>query len=68
MTIQEAKSFVGSQLNLKWTTRNGESSDVVFVVSVGFVPLYGPCLITDVGEISLDRVLDYACIEERKAS
>ena len=58
MTIQEAKSFVGTQLRLSWTGRKGdEQSDFVHVVSVGFVPLYGPCLITDIGEISLDRVM-----------
>ncbi|HEY3782822.1 MAG TPA: hypothetical protein VGL56_17195 [Fimbriimonadaceae bacterium] len=63
MTIQDAKSFVGSQMKVSWTCRKGdEQSDVVHVLSVGFVPFYGPCLITDIGEISLDRVVAYACI------
>jgi len=60
MTIQEAKSFVGSQLRVSWTCRKGnEISDTVHVLGVGFVPLYGPCLITDIGEICLDRVVEY---------
>lgn len=61
MTINEAKSFVGSQLKVSWTGRKGdEMSDTVYVMNVGFVPLYGPCLITDIGEISLDRIIEYA--------
>jgi hypothetical protein len=63
MTIQEAKSFVGSQLKVSWTCRKGENvADTVHVLGVGFVPLYGPCLITDIGEICLDRVVDYTAI------
>jgi hypothetical protein len=70
MTIQEAKSFVGTQIEVSWTGRKGdEMSDTVHVVSVGFVPLYGPCLITDIGEICLDRVVHYsAAMPHQRAS
>jgi hypothetical protein len=36
------------------------------IFDVGFVPLYGPCLITDIGEIRLDRVvsLEYASMNK----
>jgi hypothetical protein len=69
MTIQEAKSFVGTQINVSWTGRKGdEQSDMVYVISVGFVPLYGPCLITDIGEICLDRVTTYVCAAQQLAS
>lgn len=67
MTIQEAKAFVGTQIQVSWTGRKGDAqTDTVHVVSVGFVPLYGPCLITDIGEISLDRVVDYVCLEQQQ--
>src|SRR5215469_6480239 len=70
MSIQDAKAVVGSQLKIYWTGRKGdEISEIVHVLNVGFVPFYGPCLITDIGEISLDRVVDYDCmVPEQKAS
>lgn len=72
MNIQEAKAYVGMPLRLTWTGRKGEElSDLVYVFNVGFVPLYGPCLITDKGEIRLDRVVaheDVVQATERKAS
>jgi len=69
MTIQEAKAFVGSQVTVSWTGRKGdEQSDTVHIISVGFVPLYGPCLITDIGEIRLDRVVHYALVAQERAS
>jgi len=68
MTIQEAKNYVGAQLHVSWNGRNGEKSEIVHVLTVGFVPLYGPCLITDIGEISLDRVVSYTCFEQQAAA
>lgn len=68
MNIQEAKSFIGSPLRLTWTGRRGdESSDLVYVFNVGFVPLYGPCLITDKGEIRLDRIVAFEGVYQKKA-
>lgn len=69
MTIQEAKSFIGSDLQVSWTGRKGDmQTDTVYVLKVGFVPLYGPCLFTDQGEISLDRVVDFCAVAQQKAS
>jgi hypothetical protein len=63
MNIQDAKTFIGMPLRLTWTGRKGdEQSDLVYVFNVGFVPLYGPCLITDKGEIRLDRVIAYEAV------
>lgn len=57
MQIQEAKAYVNCQVELTWTDRKGvANTDVVDVYEVNFVPLYGPCMITNVGEIRLDRV------------
>lgn len=66
MTIQDAKSFVGMPLRLTWTGRRGdEQTDLVYVFNVGFVPLYGPCLITDKGEIRLDRVMNFESVVQQ---
>lgn len=66
MNIQDAKSFVGMPLKLTWTGRKGdEQTDLVYVFNVGFVPLYGPCLITDKGEIRLDRVVAHEAVMQK---
>lgn len=66
MNIQDAKSFVGMPLRLTWTGRKGdEQTDLVYVFNVGFVPLYGPCLITDKGEIRLDRVTAFESVIQK---
>ena len=57
MTSNDAKKYVGFAVKLRWSDRKGiEQSDVLHVFNVGFVPLYGPCLITEKGEIRLDRI------------
>ena len=67
MTIQEAKNYVGAQLQVSWTGRNGAKTETVYVLKVEFVPLYGPCLITDIGEISLDRVIGFQSLQQQAA-
>ncbi len=57
MGIGEARRFVNQSVKLSWFDRKGdEVSDTVQVLDVGFVPLYGPCLITSRGDIRLDRI------------
>ena len=66
MTIGEARSYIGSEVNLTWLDRKGEEhTDVAFVEKADFIPLYGPCLLTDVGEIRLDRIV--SCTARSKA-
>lgn len=58
MLIAEAKELVGNFVNLTYLDRNGhEIADLAEIFDVAFVPLYGPCLITDIGELRLDRVV-----------
>lgn len=58
MLISEAKTFTGQTVKLVYKDRRGaEMERQTEVFDVGFVPLYGPCLITDIGEIRLDRVV-----------
>jgi hypothetical protein len=69
MSIQEAKQYIGKPVQLGWTGRKGdEITDTVYVFNVGFVPMYGPCLITDKGEICLDRIVRHEPEALQKAS
>ncbi|HWA82953.1 MAG TPA: hypothetical protein VG820_05950 [Fimbriimonadaceae bacterium] len=62
MTITEAKSFIGSEVELSWRDRRGEElCSTTRVYAADFVPLYGPCLMTDAGEIRLDRIV--SCVQ-----
>ena len=69
MTIQEARSFIGAEVALSWRDRKGEELQVsTKLFAVDFVPLYGPCLITDAGEIRLDRVVACLLVEQKKTA
>ncbi|MCB0826073.1 MAG: hypothetical protein KDC26_07780 [Armatimonadetes bacterium] len=60
MLISEAKTLVGQCVNLTYTDRTGkEFTKLVEIFEVGFVPLYGPCMITDQGELRLDRIVGF---------
>lgn len=57
MLISDAKEFVGLMVDVAYTDRKGETiHDTAEVFDVNFIPLYGPCLITNIGDIRLDRV------------
>ena len=65
MELQEARKLANQTVLLSWTDRKGTVlTDTLFVYEVKFVPLYGPCLITDGGEITLDRVQTASRIAE----
>ena len=67
MTISEAKTYIGQEVALCWNDRKGEPVEAVtHIYSADFVPLYGPCLITDAGEIRLDRVVSCELLAQRK--
>ena len=58
MTISEARRFVGCEVALCWHDRNGQELRTESrIYAADFVPLYGPCLMTDAGEIRVDRVV-----------
>lgn len=57
MLSSEVKSFVGQIVEVEYSDKAGN----VYIQNaelydIGFLPLYGPCLILDIGEIRLDRV------------
>lgn len=58
MELSEAKTYEGRHISLTWRNRKGEEmTEQVDVVQVTFVPMYGPCFVTDAGNIALDRVV-----------
>lgn len=60
MLITEAKTLVGQVIDLTYNDRAGNPvMENLEVYDVAFVPLYGPCIITDVGEIRLDRIVSW---------
>ncbi len=69
MLLTQAKSFVGDFVCLSYRDRSGESHEkLAEVYDVGFVPLYGPCLITDIGEVRLDRIVACRRIESSRVA
>jgi len=57
MLISDAKGFVGKWIRVTYIDRTGqEVTDHAEVFEVNFVPLYGPCLVTDIGDLRLDRI------------
>lgn len=69
MTIAEARTFIGAEVVLSWHDRKGdELSDTTRIYGADFVPLYGPCLITDFGDIRLDRVVSCERLPEVKVA
>lgn len=66
MELQDARKLVRHNVDLTWKDRKGEIlHDSLYIYELQFVPLYGPCLITDLGEICIDRI-DSAALSERK--
>ena len=58
MTIQDARKLVGQTVILHWTDRKGTPiEEQTLIYKADFVPMYGPCLFTDFGEITLDKIL-----------
>lgn len=57
MELSLAKGFDKANVRLSWYDRSGNlHTENVYVMEVGFVPMYGQCMVTSVGEIRLDRV------------
>lgn len=70
MSLAEAKTYEGAQVSLTWTNRKGEEIlETVDVYEVTFVPMYGPCLVTNCGNIALERVMSCEpCVRVQRAA
>jgi hypothetical protein len=68
MSFKDAQQYIGMSCEVAFCDRRGEvQTKQVFVTDVSFVPLYGLCLITDHGEIRLDRVVSVSVLERKAA-
>lgn len=57
MLSSEAKAFVGQIVEIEYVDREGNTLiQNAELYDIGYLPLYGPCLILDIGEVRLDRV------------
>lgn len=57
MTLSEAKSFIGKEVEVGYTDRHGNTQiATAFLVDVHHVPMYGTSLLFDFGDVGLDRV------------
>lgn len=69
MTIQDARQLVGQTVILHWTDRKGALiQEYTPIYKADFVPMYGPCLFTDFGEITLDKVVSAEHYEIQKGA
>lgn len=69
MLLSEVKKFVGQVVCVSYRERSGAILETTAeIYDIGFVPLYGPCLITDAGEIRLDRLVECSPAELRHAA
>lgn len=55
---RDAKCFVGQCVEIEFRDRRKRvHRQSCEIYDIGFLPSFGPCLITSLGEIRLDRVL-----------
>ncbi len=67
MSFKDAQQYVGMLCEVSWQNRTGEiQTQNLFIADVTFVPLYGVCLVTDYGEIRLDRVVGVKLLEQQE--
>ena len=69
MLSSEVKGFVGQIVQVEYADKLGN----IYVQNaelydIGFLPLYGPCLILDIGEIRLDRVTSCQPVRSSKVA
>lgn len=69
MLSSEAKAYVGQIVQVEHTDREGNTLiQNAELYDIGFLPLYGPCLILDIGEVRLDRVTSIRSVRKLQAA
>jgi hypothetical protein len=60
---------VGQIVQVEYTDKAGNTYiQNAELYDIGFLPLYGPCLILDIGEVRLDRVQSLKPVKESKTA
>jgi len=69
MLVTQASKFIGQFVHVTYLEPGQPERDaVVEVFDVNFLPLKGPCLITDQGDFRLDRIAEMSPVALRKAA
>jgi hypothetical protein len=69
MLSSEAKAYVGQIVQVEYADKAGNIYiQNAELYDIGFLPLYGPCLILDIGEVRLDRVQALRPVKEAKTA
>ncbi|MBX3096526.1 MAG: hypothetical protein KF812_06665 [Fimbriimonadaceae bacterium] len=69
MLVTDATKFIGQFVHVTYLEPGQpERITLAEIFDVNFVPLKGPCLITDLGDFRLDRVAEVTALELRKVA
>lgn len=67
MLSSEVKHLVGQIVQVEYVDKAGNTIiQNAELYEIGFLPLYGPCLILDIGEVRLDRVTSLKSAKEAR--
>lgn len=68
MLSSEVKALIGQIVQVEYSDKDGNIYiQNAELYDIGFLPLYGPCLILDIGEIRMDRVSAVTPVKGRKS-
>ncbi len=68
MSFKDARQYIGMSCEVAWRDRRGDlQTKQVFVTDVTFIPLYGLCMVTEYGEIRLDRIVSVNVLDRKAA-
>lgn len=69
MLVTDASKFIGQFVHVTYLEPGQpERVSLAEVFDVNFVPLKGPCLVTDIGDFRLDRVAELSGLAYRKTA
>lgn len=69
MSINEVRNLVGQTVHIAWYDRKGGTCETdTTLYQATFLPMYGPCVITDHGEIPIDRLILCEPMAQAKAA
>lgn len=64
MHINDVRCFIGYEVNVEFTDWNGEvKKQTTHIHEINFIPMYGACLVGDMDDIWLDRVVSISAVE-----
>ncbi|NUL82030.1 MAG: hypothetical protein HUU60_04800 [Armatimonadetes bacterium] len=69
MQFRDAQQYVGYTCEVAYKDRHGDVlRETMHIVDVSYVPMYGLCMLTDVREVRLDRIVEVQAIDMAQAA